>query len=169
MADDRANEEARFQMQRNIDAASQLQSIKANTSGGRTIRVRNMDLAMRPLLHPGDTLEIGGANVMKLRPNDLVYFRPGGDEYRVRKIVRRANDSNDLAFIVCDADGNGEERVVDSQILGVVIAAERRGEVIQFQKGPLSIDTGSVVEKGLSLVQEAYNRISGLFNRKSGG
>jgi hypothetical protein len=169
MSEDFKSAEARQEMMRNIEAAKQLQAIKANTTAGKTMKVRNSDLAMRPTLHPGDVLTVGGANVMKLRSGDLVYFKVGGaDEYRVRRVVRRVNEGSDVAFMVADDDGH-EERVVDTQILGLVHSAERRGETISFQKSALNIDSGKVMEKGISLVQEAYNRISGLFNRKSGG
>lgn len=160
------SEEARREMMRNIDAAQQLQQIKSNTSGNKTLKVRNHDMAMRPTLHPGDMLIIGAANVMKLRTNDLVYYRAGGDDYKVRRIARRINEGSDVAFVVVDDDGN-ESRMTDTQVLGLVLGVERRGETMTFQRP--GIDGNKVMEKGLNLVQDAYNRISGLFNRKSGG
>ena len=70
--------------------------------------------------------------------------------------------------IVQNADGNQrEERITDSQIMGVVLNAERGDEIRVFRKASMNIDAGSVVEKGISMVQGVVNRISGLFNRKS--
>ena len=156
------------QMQRHIEAASQLQSVKSQTSGGRTFKARNVDPQMRPLLQPGDILEIGGANVMKLKPNDLLYYKVSGDEFRVRRIVRRRNDLADIAFVVSDESGH-EENVSDTQIFGLVLSYERDGETVRLQRPPLQIDTSDLLEQGRSFGVKAWNRISALFERKPRG
>lgn len=161
-------EEMQAQLQRHIEAASQLQSIKSQTSGSRTFKARNVDPTMRPTLQPGDILEIGGASLLKLKANDLVYYRVSGDEFRVRKIVRRRNDLADLAFIVADELGN-EDSIVDSQVFGLVLSYERDGQTVKVHRPPVTIDTSDLLEQGRELGLKAWNRISDLFKRKSGG
>lgn len=167
-AGDSTREEMQAQLQRHIEAASQLQSIKSQTLGSRTFKARNVDPSMRPTLQPGDILEIGGASLMKLKPNDLVYYRVSGDEFRVRKIVRRRNDLSDVAFIVADELGH-EESIIDAQVFGMVVAYERNGQSVRLQRPPMNIDTSDLMEQGRELGLKAWNRISDLFKRKSGG
>lgn len=166
-APETTREDMQAQLQRHIEAASQLQSIKRQTTGSLTFKARNVDPAMRPTLQPGDILEIGGVSPMRLRPNDLVYFRVSGDEYRVRKVIRRRNDLTDLAFIVSDEAGN-ETTITDVQVFGRVVAYERDGQQVKLVRTGTSIDTSDWVHQTSVYAKDLWNRILEFFKRKSG-
>lgn len=152
------------QAQRDLEAATQLQTIKAQTLGQRTFRARNLDPGMAPLLLPGDILEIGGANPMKIKANDFIYYRLVGDDHRLRKVVRRRNDLEDVAFVVCDGSGK-EDTVLYTSILGVLISYERDGQIVRLQKEAVSVDVSDLGYQVKWFFYDAWNRIRSLFDR----
>lgn len=161
-------EDPQEMMKKNVLAAAQLAEIKARTAGGKTHKVKYEVDEMKPTLLAGDNLEIGAADLLKLRTNDLIYYRATGDEYRVRRLIRQVKDSVSMRFITSDVAGV-EEKVEASQILGVVMSATRGKDVIRFKKLPTQFDMSAFMEKFATRLQRFMDRISQLFNRNSDG
>ncbi|MBM3461976.1 MAG: hypothetical protein FJX76_07740 [Armatimonadetes bacterium] len=170
MAEDRDAERhaARQEINRNMAAAAQVSQMRQAVLKGKTFKSRYGEKNMHPLVHPGDVLEIGGATLMEIKPNDLLYFQQDNG-FQVRRVVRHSVTGGELSFIVKAEDATTETTLPAAQIIGRVVRIERHGEIIElvrFGGGDIQKQLGPMLGKAANWVQDTIDKISLYFSRR---
>jgi len=121
------------EMKRNLAAAAIVWQLKKTVDTGKAVRVRVQDETMRPVLEPGDYIEVGRMSPNELRSGDLLFLHQG-DMLRVRRFsgLTRVGDK---PHVLVRAEGSREtdSPVPVAHVIGRIQAAERDGKRLRIR------------------------------------
>jgi hypothetical protein len=112
---------------------------------GQAVRFRAAGLSMEPAIRDGDDLTVAPVAIESVRRGDVLLYRAGG-RLTAHRVIGRVEGRQGVLRVRGDAPSWEEERVPRRDVLGRVVAVERRGQPVPL-RGPLARGVASLARR----------------------
>jgi len=112
---------------------------------GQAVRFRAAGLSMEPAIRDGDDLTVAPVALGSVRRGDVLLYRSGG-RLMAHRVIGRTRGPEGVFRVRADAPGWEEERVRRRDVLGRVVAVERRARPVPL-RGPLARGVASLARR----------------------
>ena len=102
---------------------------------GHSLRFRAHGQSMRPSIRDGDVLTAEPADLAELRVGDVALHQTGRGQVVAHRVIARRTSEGDTVLITCgDGSGRSMDRATEEQVLGRVVAVERKGRTRRLRR-----------------------------------
>ena len=103
---------------------------------GNSLRFRALGGSMNPFIRNGDILEIEPVDEWKIGQGDVIFYRTLGKRLVVHRVIKKFSQNDKQVFVIKgDSIPDCGEDVLLEDILGKVVAIERNGRRMKFDRG----------------------------------
>jgi signal peptidase I len=95
---------------------------------------------MSPFIRNGETVEIAPIESGKIRSGDIIFYRTNLKRLVAHRVIKRMIDGGRIFFITKgDRSPVFDEYVYSDDVLGKVVAVEKKGRIIRFDRGVMRL------------------------------
>jgi len=103
---------------------------------GKHLSFRARGGSMSPFIRNGEIIEIRPIESRKIKSGDIIFYRANPNKLITHRVIKRILENGKIVFITKgDRSPTFDERVYSGDVLGKVVAVEKNGRIIRFDKG----------------------------------